>query len=120
MRLEYNYRARNVKTNRVCGHMHHSEKKAKACAEHLGWDPDSVLIEKIYQQQFEGKRNPSRAFNDVLNECTINEYFVNICLTVRADSEVQAQEHVDKWFKSISNAKGYTGHTVESIRSVET
>ena len=112
-----NYQAQNKTTGDVCGHYHHSERSATACAEHLGWTGDFRVI-TVNQNDFNRQRYPKRTAYEVAQEMDVNEFFVTVNMTVRADSELDAAELVDKWIGGHTSAKRYVGHSVENVRRV--
>ena len=117
--MNFNYQAQNKTTGEVCGHYHHDMKTATACADHLGWAPDNFTVIRVNQNDFSSRsRHPNRAAASAMQQLEVNEYFVNLCVTVKADSELMAAQAVEKWVATFSRAKIYTGHTIESIERV--
>ena len=53
----YNYQAYSPSLDKSCGHMHHSEKKAMACADHLGWA--DAIPRKIHKPTFKRDSIPN-------------------------------------------------------------
>ena len=110
-----NYQAKNKTTGDTCGHFHHSDKSASACAEHLGWTGDFRVI-TVNRDDYDRERYPRRTAFEVSRAMDINEFFVTVNMTVKADSEQDAAELVGKWLDGHSAAKRYVGHSIESVR----
>ena len=78
MRKDYNFMAYSPSLNRRCEHMHHTERKAMACAEHLGWADARPL--KVYQNTVKRTKVPEYvdAYYDNTNvhQATVEVRFV--------------------------------------------
>lgn len=109
---DYNFQVYSPSRNVYCNHMHHSEKRARNCAEHLGWS-DAAIV-KVHRRTYRVKGGPQE--DHYLPGAFDTLYDATISLTVRADSDTEAYDIIEKWSNNLTNARNYVRHEVTNVR----
>jgi len=80
---DYNFEAYSPSRGKPCGHMHHSEERARNCADHLGWE--DFIVRKVPRSTFKRDKVP-----DYLHSMFSDTNLYEMCVKVRFDAMNQS------------------------------
>ena len=108
-----NFQAYSPSLDQCCGHGHHSPASAKRCAEHLGWEDARIKV--VPRNSYRKKGGNDLPEYDRRSGFDA-EYDVHVSLRVRADSERELNDLMDRWVFSYSGSKNFISMDVIGVR----
>ena len=112
---DYNYQAYSPSSGQSCGHMHHSEKRAMNCAEHLGWT--DAIPKKVRKPTFKRDSIPSYINSIRYDDTDVYESTITVRFVAK-DNDAVAKEH-EKILNTVRNVGHVVQAGIESTRKLE-